>query len=70
MNRKTLACHESTPGMPSMSQPTLTGSGSINWVASPAPTSEVPVGELDLIVGVLSAEVPRTHQRPCAGRGV
>ena len=38
-----------------MSQPTLTGSGSINWVTSPAPTSEVPVGELDLIVGVLSS---------------
>ena len=41
-----------------MSQPTLTGSGSINWVASPALTSEVPVGELDLIVGVLSAKFP------------
>jgi hypothetical protein len=37
--------------MSSMSQPTLTGSGSINWVA-------IPVGELDLIVGVLSAKFP------------
>ena len=49
-----------------MSQPTLTGSGSINWVASPALTLEVPVGELDLIVGVLSAKFPghtSTHVR-------
>ena len=32
-----------------MSQPTLAGSGGINWAASPAPTSEVPVGELALL---------------------
>ena len=52
-----------------MNQPTLTGSGSINWVTSPAQTSEVPVGELDLIVGVLSAKFPgRTSAH--AGRGV
>jgi hypothetical protein len=41
-----------------MSQPTLTGSGSINLLASPAPTSEVPVGDLELIVGVSSARFP------------
>ena len=63
-----------------MSQPTLTGSGSINWVATPALTSKVPVGELDLIVGVLSAKFPghtsahvrdvvcETHRRLSAAR--